>query len=113
WTNAMQVAHTDAERQGVELHLARVKTYAGMFAEAQAHLDSVTNVAFLALKKQLIRSLANHEHPDTNSEAATQTNLLQMIPQLEATKVSDATNITDLSSNLLIVPPPLREQKPQ
>lgn len=113
WTNAMRIAHTDAERQGVELHLARVKTYVGRFAEAQAHLDTVTNVAFLGLKKQLLRSLANHEHPDTNSEAATQTNLLQMIPQLEATKVSDATNLTDLSSNLFIALPPLRAQKPQ
>ena len=112
WTNAMQVAHTDAERQGVELHLARVKTYAGMFAEAQAHLDTVTNEAFLGLKKQLIRSLANHEHPDTNSEAVTQTNLLQMIPQLEATKVSDATNAPDLSSNLLAIPTPTPKPLP-
>ena len=112
WTNAMQVAHTDAERQGVELHLARVKTYAGMFAEAQAHLDTVTNEAFLGLKKQLIRSLANHEHPDTNSEAVTQTNLLQMIPQLEATQVSTATNAADLSSNLLTIPMPTPKPLP-
>ncbi len=109
WTNAMTIAHTDAERQGVELHLARVKTYAGMFAEAQAHLDAVTNAAFLDLKRQLTRSLANHEHPDTNTEAAVQDNLLKMIPQLEAPSAADATNIPNLSSNLLVAPPPLPE----
>ena len=72
----------------------------------------MTNEAFLGLKKQLIRSLANHEHPDTNSEAVTQTNLLQMIPQLEATKVSDATNAPDLSSNLLAIPTPTPKPLP-
>ena len=111
WSNAMNIAHTDAERQGVELHLARVKTYAGMFAEAQAHLDTVTNVAFLELKRQLTRSLANHEHPDTNAEAADESSLLKMIPPLAPANAS-ATNTIDLSSNLLVTPPPLREQKP-
>jgi tetratricopeptide (TPR) repeat protein len=113
WTNAMQVAHTDAERQGVELHLARLKTYAGFFGEASNHLAAVTNEAFLGMKKQLYRSLYDHEHPETNSETATQTNLLQAIPPLETTNVSAATNIADLSSNLFVAPPPLREQKPQ
>ena len=112
WTNAMHIAHTDAERQGVELHLARVKTYAGMFAEAQAHLNTVTNVAFLGLKKQLQRSLADHEHPDTNSEAVMQTNLLQVIPQIEATKASAETNAPNLSSNLLTLPPPMPKPLP-
>jgi tetratricopeptide (TPR) repeat protein len=110
WTNAMNIAHTDAERQGVELHLARVKTFAGRFAEAQAHLDTVTNAAFLELKRQLTRSLANHEHPDTNAEA--ETSLLKMIPPLAPASTA-VTNTIDLSSNLLVTPPPLREQKPQ
>ena len=112
WTNAMTVAHTDAERQGVELHLARVKTYAGFFDEASNHLAAVTNVAFLGMKKQLYRSLADHEHPDTNSEAAVEDKMLKMIPQLDTTNVSAATNITDLSSNLFVAPPPLRGQRP-
>ncbi len=111
WTNAMQVAHTDAERQGVELHLARVKIAAGMFAEAQAHLDAVTNAAFLGLKQQLIRSLANHEHPDTHPAATAANNLLKMVPPLDTPKVSAGTNLTLVLTNLLAVPPPLRLQE--
>lgn len=113
WNLAMKVAHTDAERQGVELHLARVNTYAGFFAEASNHLAAVTNEAFLGLKQQLLRSLADHEHPDTNAETAMETNLLKIIPQLPPGSAADATNLPNLSTNLLAVPPPLREQKPQ
>jgi len=67
WTNALVIAHTDAERQGVELHLARLKTYAGRFVEAQTHLNMVTNEAFLQLKQVLTRSLADHERRATNA----------------------------------------------
>ena len=113
WTNALHVAHTDAERQGVELHLARVKTAAGFFAEAQAHLDSVTNSAYFDLKKSLVRSLADHEHPATNTvPPPAETNMLKIIPPLNPAPAA-ATNTVDLSSNLLVAPPPLRSQKPQ
>ena len=74
WTNAMTITHTDAERQGVELHLARVKTYAGMFEQASNHLAAVTNAAFLDLKRQLTRSLYDHQHPETNSAPEISTN---------------------------------------
>jgi len=67
WTNALQVAQTDAEREGVYIHLARVKIAAGRFAEAQAQLDRVTNAAFADLKHRIERSLADHENPPTNS----------------------------------------------
>ena len=112
WTNAMNVAHTDAERQGVELHLARVKTYAGFFCEASNHLAAVTNEAFLGMKKQLLRSLANHEHLATNAAPDLATHLLQAIPELAA-PAFNATNVTDVPPQLLLAPPPLREQKPQ
>jgi tetratricopeptide (TPR) repeat protein len=113
WTNAMNIAHTDAERQGVELHLARVKTYAGLFEQASNHLAAVTNVAFLDLKRQLTRSLADHEHPNTNTEVTVPTSPPKSLPP-PATAVTVApTNTTDLSSNLLMAPPPLRGQKPQ
>jgi hypothetical protein len=112
WTNAMTVARTDAERQGVELHLARVKIAAGFFGQAGNHLAAVTNAAYLGLKKQLCRSLADHEHPDTNSEAAVEDRLLKAVPQLAPAGADEATNISDLSSNLLAVPPPVREKKP-
>ena len=72
WSNALSVAHTDLERQGVQLHLARVKTAAGFFNEASNHLAAVTNATFLELKQRLERSLAEHEHPtnQTPAEAA-------------------------------------------
>jgi hypothetical protein len=34
----------------------------------------VTNVAFLGLKKQLLRSLADHQHPPTNIVSEISTN---------------------------------------
>ncbi len=67
WTNVLQVAHTEGERQGVELHLARVKIAAGFYDEAQAHLDLVTNAEYAELKRRLVRSLHDHKYPDTNS----------------------------------------------
>ncbi len=63
WTNAMNVAATDAERQGVELHLARIKIAAGRFDEARAHINAVTNTAYFDLKQRLMRSLEDHAHP--------------------------------------------------
>ncbi len=61
WTNALQVAHTDAEREGVYIHLARFKLAAGRFAEAQAHLDAVTNSMYADLKARIGRELVRLE----------------------------------------------------
>ena len=57
WTNALQIAHDDNEREGVSLHLARIKMAAGRFAEARAHLNDVTNAAFADVKHRLERCL--------------------------------------------------------
>src|SRR5271170_3047250 len=43
WTNALQIAHDDNEREAVYIHLARIKLAAGRFAEAHAQLNLVTN----------------------------------------------------------------------
>ncbi len=40
WTNALHVAHSGVEREGVYIHLARIKMVAGRLAEARAHLDA-------------------------------------------------------------------------
>jgi tetratricopeptide (TPR) repeat protein len=61
WTNALQIAHTDAEREGVYIHLARFKMAAGRYAEAQAHLDAVTNSIYAILKGRIERELARRE----------------------------------------------------
>ena len=121
WTNALTIAHTDAERQGVELHLARVKIAAGMFDEAQAHLDAVTNAAYLDLKKGLVRSLADHKNPPTNAveEIATNAVATTNLPVVVTNLVATPTNQLSAPSNppvapklpdLQIAPPPLREQ---
>jgi tetratricopeptide (TPR) repeat protein len=67
WTNALQIAHDDNEREGVYIHLARIKLAAGRFAEAHAQLDAVTNSAFADLKNRIERNLAERENPATNS----------------------------------------------
>jgi tetratricopeptide (TPR) repeat protein len=67
WTNALQIARDEAEREGIYLHLARVKISIGRYNEARAQLDAVTNAAYTDLKNRLERSLVQHEHPHTNT----------------------------------------------
>lgn len=57
WTNAISLAGDDEERQGVHIHFARVKTKAGRFAEAQSHLDAVTNATYVEVKRRVQRTL--------------------------------------------------------
>ena len=67
WTNALNIAHNDVEREGVFMHLARLKTVSGRFAEAHAQLEVVTNAIYAVLKHQLERSLADRENAATNT----------------------------------------------
>ena len=72
WTNSLQVAHTEAEREGVYLHLARFKLIAGRFDEARAELAAVTNAIYADLKNRIERNINEREHPATNAtDAAT------------------------------------------
>ena len=61
WTNALKIATNDFERQGVYIHLARIKMLAGRFSEAQAQLNIITNSQYEALKDRLQRALIQHE----------------------------------------------------
>jgi tetratricopeptide (TPR) repeat protein len=74
WTNAFRIAHDEVEREGVQVHFARIKLLAGRFSEAQAHLDAITNATYAELKKRLVRNLEEHkyaaEHPGTNAPPA-------------------------------------------
>ena len=70
WTNALLIAHDDNEREGVYLHLARIKIATGRFAEARAHLNDVTNAAFADVKHRLERNLAERENTATNPGTA-------------------------------------------
>jgi len=74
WTNVLNVAHNDVEREGVYMHLARVKTAAGFFNEARAQLAAVTNDFYADLKRQLERNLAQRENAATNTVQTISTN---------------------------------------
>lgn len=74
WTNVLNVARTDIEREGAFIHLARLKTIFGRFAEAHAQLDIVTNAAYAELKNRLERSLADRENESTNTMQNVSTN---------------------------------------
>jgi tetratricopeptide (TPR) repeat protein len=67
WTNALQIAHDDNEREGIYIHLARMKMAAGRFGEARAHLNDVTNAAFADVRRRLERNLAERESAATNT----------------------------------------------
>lgn len=69
WTNALHIAHNDVEREGVFIHLARVKTAAMRFNEARAQLDAVTNNFYATVKQRLERNLIERENAATNTAA--------------------------------------------
>ena len=93
WTNTLAIAHDEVEREGVYLHLARLKLTVGRFDEAHAHLDSVTNTMYDDLKKRLARNLDRQENPTTNTPPA-----LEDLAMPPAGKISWKTNA--LPSNL-------------
>jgi tetratricopeptide (TPR) repeat protein len=67
WTNALKIARDENEREGVFIHLARIKTYIGQYAEARAQLAAVTNADLAEMKNHLEKNLDQREHPQTNS----------------------------------------------
>ena len=69
WTNTLAIAHDEIEREGVYLHLARIKLAAGRFAESRRHLNAVTNEMYTELKTRLTRNL--NEQEKHAQEAAT------------------------------------------
>jgi tetratricopeptide (TPR) repeat protein len=91
WTNAMTLCKDENQREGVLIHLARVKIAAGFFDEAQSHLDAVTNRAFADLKNRLQHLLEEHKKPPTNTVSETMTNT-----------ASPATNTSAPAANLPI-----------
>ncbi len=70
WTNALQLASDEIEREGVYVHFARIKTMAGRYEEAHGHLNAVTNDKYAELKRRVSRTLTDREH------AAKGTNLI-------------------------------------
>ncbi len=71
WTNALKIADTDIEREGVYIHLARFKMNAGRFAEAHQHLNAVTNPIYNDLKTRVLGNLVKREKESTATNAVT------------------------------------------
>jgi len=69
WTNALQVATSEAEREWVYIHFARVKLHAGRYPEVRAHLDAVTNAHYAELKNRLERNLQERLNPPAETNA--------------------------------------------
>jgi tetratricopeptide (TPR) repeat protein len=69
WTNALALAQDEIEREGVYLHFARLKLQESRYAEARAHLNSVTNDMYVALKKRLVRKLDEQEQKSRGTNA--------------------------------------------
>jgi tetratricopeptide (TPR) repeat protein len=69
WTNTLAIAHDEMEREGVYLHLARIKLIAERFGEARVHLTAITNTLYDVLKKRLTRNVDEQERKvkDTNA----------------------------------------------
>jgi tetratricopeptide (TPR) repeat protein len=57
WEETLNIAANDEQREGVYLHLARLKLNAGRFDEARQLLDRVTHEVYTELKKRLERNL--------------------------------------------------------
>jgi len=77
WTNALNIAQSDVEREGVYIHLARMKTYDSFYDQAQAHLNAVTNEIYKDLKVRLQKNLTRLENESrSNAMKNLSTNLL-------------------------------------
>jgi len=66
WTNALSLAPTDAEREGIQLHLARWNIRLGRWAEASNNLAAVTNEVHEPILNRLRKSLQNHQKENAN-----------------------------------------------
>lgn len=69
WNYALKIARDDIERQGVYVHLARIKLNAGRFDEARHHLNTVTNAMYAELKQRVLRNLDAREAEARNTNA--------------------------------------------
>jgi tetratricopeptide (TPR) repeat protein len=72
WTNALRLASDELEREGVNIHFARIKLHAGRFDEARAHLNTITNEHYAALKQRLTKNIVEMEAKATNAPSGSQ-----------------------------------------
>src|SRR5262249_16655994 len=74
WTNVLQLAPEQSERERVYLHLARIEMAAGRYAASHYHLNAVPNQMHDVLKQRLVRNLNEREN-ETNAPPRPQGNL--------------------------------------
>ncbi|HEX3101824.1 MAG TPA: hypothetical protein VHQ01_08535 [Pyrinomonadaceae bacterium] len=94
WTNALKIAENDMEREAVHIHLARIKIAVGRYAEAQSHLDAVTNATYEKLKSRLQHNLDAALHPETATNSVVTTNTVAGTNAIAPTNPVAATNST-------------------
>ncbi len=61
WTNTLKIADSEVEKEGVYLHLARIKLHAGRFDQARRQLTGVTNETLLELKGLLTHNIDDQQ----------------------------------------------------
>lgn len=61
WTNALSLAPTESDREGVYLHFARWNIRLGRWEEAKLNLSVVTNEVHLPLRNRLDRTLLERQ----------------------------------------------------
>ncbi|MBC8094366.1 MAG: tetratricopeptide repeat protein [Akkermansiaceae bacterium] len=94
WTNALNVAGNDFEREGVYLHLGRWKTTFGRYAEARALINSVTNASLIDLKERLVRNLNERESGTNNVSTTNESDRLPESPGISPTKTNTTQKIS-------------------
>ncbi len=94
WTNALNIAHDEIEREGVYIHFARIKGLAGRTNEARAHLNNITNEMYADLKSRILRNII--ERPKTNETDTVSTNSAST--SAEATRASFSGPATNANS---------------
>ncbi len=67
WTNALKIAPTEFQREGVYVHLARFKLFDNRFADARQDLSIVTNADLQELKRRLLKNIETREKGGTNA----------------------------------------------
>jgi tetratricopeptide (TPR) repeat protein len=70
WNNALNLASDEIEREGIYIHLARMKILAGRFDEARAQLSPVTNNYYAGIRGVLTRNINEREQAARDTNAA-------------------------------------------
>lgn len=70
WTQALQIAHDEDEREGVYIHMARINVKLGCYDEARMRLSGVTNQEYAVLKNRILKNLNQAIAVDQTNTAA-------------------------------------------